>query len=356
MDPIKIIVNDFVSKYTASPNPIRAFTYPYDIPLRVTYNGSENAPAETGNYDIVISALNGGDIANTVTGIYSIVGRLKSQSYALGWGRSNTLNANGPNYGYAPTGLVGVEKIACGQDFCVALMSNNSIITWGSGNLYGQQYIPYINNYIKDIEVSDNTTFILDWSGNVTGCGYMFNTRENGYSGSRPYLTGISSLSASNYYVVAIPQDRNSHLTGWADESGVIFNYKQKFNLNNISQICCTDLACIALRSGVAIAWGLDHFGQLAWLSGQNSGNIKKISCSDTSTVFLYNNNTIAGFGQCVNANNEFADYSIPDPSIQGHVLDVSVSNTQTLLILDQKIAPPVVPVLPPVCTGIVYA
>jgi len=356
--PVKIIVNSFTSKYTNAPNPITAFTYPVTgVNLNITYNGLTGIPVDSGDYNVSLDVLDSGYYAEQViTGIYSIVGRLKTQSYALGWGRSNTLNANGPNYGYAPSGLVGVEKIVCGQDFCVALMDNNSIITWGSGNSYGQQSIPYINNYIKDIAVSDTTTFIIDYSGRVTGCGYLFNTFGNGYSGSRPTLTGISGVAAANYYMVAIPSNNTRSLTGWGDRSEALFNFSGGFYLTGITQVSATNLAYVALNNQNKVTgWGLNYFDQLSWTTGENQ-NIQKISCSDISTVFLYNNKQITGYGSLIDANDNLVPFTIDNPNIQGHVLDVSVSNTHALLILDEKIAPPVVPVPPPVCTGIVYA
>lgn len=357
--PVKIIVNSFTNQYTSAPNPIRAFTYPVTgIHLDIKYNGLTGIPTDSGNYDVIIDILNNNNYyaEQVITGVYSIVGSIKTQSYALGWGRSNTLNAGGPTYGYAPSGLIGIEKIACGQDFCVALMNNNSIITWGSGNLYGQQSIPAVNTYIKDIAVSDTTTFIVDYSGNVTGCGYLFNTMGNGYSGNRPNLTGISSVSASNYYVVAIPNNNTHSITGWGDVGMSIFNFSRGFYLTGIRQVCTTNMSCIALNNQNKVTgWGVNGFGQLSWTTGENQ-NIQKISCSDVSTVFLYKNKRITGYGATINEDDDLMPFIITDTAVQGHVLDVSVSNTQTLLILDKKIAPPVKPISPPVCRGIVYA
>lgn len=353
--PVKIIVNSFTSEYTNAPNPIGAFTYPIaDVNLSITYNGLTGIPVNSGNYNVSIDVADTGYYAEqAVTGVYSIVGDLHWRTIGLDWGTSMA-TANSPEFAYATSGLLGVQKLVAANDFSVALMSDNSIVTWGTGNLYGQQSIPDVGNYIKDIEVSDNTTYIIDWSGNVTGCGYLFNTLGNGYSGFRPKLTGISSLSAAENYVVAIPLDRNKGLTGWSDPAKVIFNYREKFNLNNVSQICCTDFACIALQSGRGVAWGLDYFGQLPFGSGSGNSNIKKISCSDTSTVLLYENKTVSGLGVFIDTNEQFIDYYIPDSSIQGHVLDISASNTQTLFILDTYFAPPVLP--PPECVGTVYA
>jgi alpha-tubulin suppressor-like RCC1 family protein len=350
----KIVVKDFINKYTALPNAISAFTYPDSVPLNILYNGVTGIPVETGNYNVLISALNETDDIEPVSGVYSIVGNLAWQSFALAWGDDVSRNIDLPNYYSAPTGLIGIQKIVGAKDFSVALMSNNTIITWGTGNLYGQQYIPYINNYIKDIAVSDTTTVIIDWSGNVTGCGYLFNTLGNGYTGYKASLQQISKVSVADYYIIGITAD--SGLLAWGNDDLLPFDNTQAFFFTGVKQVCATNFGCIVLDSKNKVTgWGTDFFGQLLWPTEANN-NIQKISCSDTSTVFLYSNKTITGFGKYIDANDQLVQYTIPDQSIQGHVLDIAASNTHTLLILDEKIVPPVRPVPPPVCTGIVYA
>lgn len=352
----KIIINSFNNPYTSAPNPIGVFTYPNDIPLTITYNGSGTIPTNKGDYYVEIKPTNNNYNADIVTGIYSIVGDLQAQSYALGWGNDISRNIELPS---APTGLLGVQKLVGGNDFSIALMSDNSIVTWGTGNQYGQQNIPYINNYVRDIYASNNTTFIIDWSGNLTGCGYLFNTVGNGYNGNIPLLTGISGVSAADYYAIAISQDLNKPLTGWGDRNLAQFNYTTVFNslFTGITNVCATNLGCVCQVRGInALCFGNKKSGgfynQFSW-SGFDSYNVKKIACSDFCTLFLYYDKTFTGYGMLGDSNAGLHPFYIPDQSVQGKVLDIAVSSGHVLLTTSQYVAP--LPPPPPDCTGITY-
>jgi len=358
---VQIIVKSLSNPYTAEPNPINIITYPpitsgRGISLNITYDGHTTPPTNTGNYAFEITSVDPNYTADTVTGIYSIIGNIAYQSYAVGWGDngSSTLNINTSSAG--TTGMLGVQKIVCGADFCVSLMNDNSIYTWGTGNLYGQKNIPQINNFIKDIFVSNTTTLILDVYGNLTGCGYLFNTLGNGYTGFFPRLTGISTASAADYYAIAVPTDKTHRLLAWGDASKTVFAYAKAGNITGVTQICTTNLCFIALLNNSTITgYGANVFGQLGW-SAYEGTNVKKISCSDTCTSILYNNKTLIGYGYYIDSNDNLIDFNIPNPNIQGHVLDVNTSDSQSLLILDKYIPLPVNTV-PPVCKdGITYA
>jgi alpha-tubulin suppressor-like RCC1 family protein len=350
----KIIINSFNNPYTSAPNPIGVFTYPNDIPLTITYNGSGTIPTNKGDYYVEIKPTNNNYNADIVTGIYSIVGDLQAQSYALGWGNDISRNIELPS---APTGLLGVQKLVGGNDFSIALMSDNSIVTWGTGNQYGQQNIPYINNYVRDIYASNNTTFIIDWSGNLTGCGYLFNTVGNGYNGNIPLLTGISGVSAADYYVVAVPQNLNKPITGWGDDYLVKFAFRQGFGFSGVSSVATTNLGYVCLYYGHAIAFGRvlnsGEYGQFGWDGGGSNGTIAKIACSDSCTVFLYGNKTFTGYGMLRDSDTGLYPFYIPDQSVQGQVLDIAVSSGHVLLTTSQYVAP--LPPPPPDCTGITY-
>jgi len=357
----KIVVKSFSSAYTSQPNPIQVFTYPDTVPLFITYNGTTQIPVNTGNYDVFIGPINNNYAIAPVTGIYSITGKIQLQTYALGWGNDISRNVDLPTYS-SPTGLLGVQKIVGGDDFSVALMSDNSILTWGTGNAYGQQNIPYVNNYVKDIFASKNTTFILDWSGNLTGCGYLFNTAGNGYSGYIPNLTGISGVSAADYYAIALPEDLNRAITGWGDDSLVKFTFRQGFNFTGVSSIATTNLGYICLYYGYAVLFGRalnsgqynsGQYGQFGWDANANNGTIKKIAASDYCTLFLSTNSTITGFGKLSDSNGNLHDLNIQNTSLQRNILDIAIASGHVLLKTSKYIPP--LPQPPPPSTGIYY-
>jgi alpha-tubulin suppressor-like RCC1 family protein len=359
---LAIVVKSFTNPYTAQPNPLNAFTYPKNIPLDIKYNGFSDPPTETGTYSFSINSLSGNYIINPVTGTYSIEGKLEWSNFAMAWGNNFAHTAGATT---APSGLPGVQKVVGGKDFAVALMSDNSIVTWGTGNEYGQQNIPYVDNFVKDIFACNNTTFIVDWTGQLTGCGYLFNTLNDqtygisGYTGIIPNLTGISSVSAADYYAIAIPSDTGRRITGWGDLSKNYFDYRAGLGNRAVKEVCASNFGYIVKKINDNIyAFGANTsqgglYGQYNW-AGADYYNVKKIACADCCTALVYNNNTVNFYGQQINATGGFVNFTIPDASIQGKVLDASVSNSHVLLSLSEYVSPPPPP--PPDCNGITYA
>jgi hypothetical protein len=360
--PVSIIVNNLESAYTNAPNPVSVFTYPIsNVNLNITYNGSSSIPSQTGNYNLSINIVDTVTYcANTFTGIYSIVGGLSWENYVLGWGLdiSQSGTQSQKSYSYANSGLLGVQKIAGGDGFSVALMSDNTVQTWGTGNLYGQQNIPNISpNYIRDIFTSNTTTFIIDYSGNLTGCGYLFNTSGNGYTGNSifdlpPTLTGISGVAGGDYYAIAFPSNKTRVVTGWGTSSKTFFTFTAGFGSTGINDISASNYGYGLLSGTTAKPFGPGSNGEFSWTSAQGL-NVRKISCADTCSVLLYNNNTISGFGKFLNATGGIINFTIPDTSIQGKILDASVSSTHVGLILSGYVNP--APDALPICTSLVY-
>jgi alpha-tubulin suppressor-like RCC1 family protein len=357
------VVSGFSNLYTNNPNPIGVFTYPdANVPLNITYNGKSDIPSNIGSYVVNITIADNNYCYQQITGIYYISGNAKWQSAALGWGRDVSTAGPSTQYGNPTTGLIGVQKIVGGKDFSLALMNDNKIITWGSGNQYKQQDIPNINNYIKDIAASNNTTFIIDWDDNLTGCGYLFNSLGNSISGisgivapNTTYLTGILGVSAADNYAIIWKKDKKSKIYGWGNPEKALFNFSGLFDSTGIDQVCATNYGYVLLSGGTAVAYGSGVYGQFDWPMGSNQ-NIKKISCSDSTTVFLYENKTITGFGKYINSSGDVTGFFIPDQSVQGKILDISAGKTQTLLILDSFVAPYITPHNPPECYGINYS
>lgn len=354
---VEIVPKSLVNPYTSFLNPINLITFPPDVNLNIKYNNQTGIPIVTGKYKFFAEVADSRYCYKYITGIYSINGISQWETYGLAWGSGSGVHIYN-QFDITQTGLYNVQKIGAASGFGAALMQDNTILTWGADNSYGQQNIPALDKYIKDITVSNNTIFIIDWSGSVTGCGYLFNTLGNGYSGGRiPILTGISGISAADYYALAIPKNQNG-VTGWGDNSKMQFNYSGAFGAKNIKQIECKNLSYVLLNNtGSVSGFGLNTFGQLSWNASDNK-NIKKITCSDYATVFLYKSGTITGYGQQKNSNNQFSQISFTNQAsgIQGNIVDVSIGKTQILLITNKYFTPPEPVPIPPVCTGVTYA
>src|SRR6184192_4144809 len=50
---VKIILNELVQTYDGTPKPVTVTTIPAGLPVRVTYDGSTDAPADAGSYTVI---------------------------------------------------------------------------------------------------------------------------------------------------------------------------------------------------------------------------------------------------------------------------------------------------------------
>ena len=163
-------------------------------------------------------------------------------------------------------------------------------------------------------------------------------------------MSGVSGIYPADYYLLVIPNNSTGVTTGFGDGSQALFDYTKAFNLSGVSQFGATNIGAAYLTGGKVTSLGL-NIGQFGW-SEENNNNIKKISCSDTSTIILYNDNTITGYGYHVSSDS-LIELNIPDTVIQGHVIDISNSSSHASFILDYRYV--VRPPAPPACAGITY-
>lgn len=252
-----------------------------------------------------------------------------SGNFSLGaWGYPSGGNLNIPSSG-------GIQKVFAAQDFSVALINDGSVISWGNNNVYGQQSIPSGLDPIIDISLTDNTTYLIDWNKNLTGCGLMFN------SGYVPHLTGVQSVAGNASCGIAILN--NYTLTGWGDSSNnYLFTGLDQYS--NIKQLSMGLFHVLALTiSNTITGWGQNIFGQLNIINDGLTG-IQKIVSSNNSSFALLGDGTVVSAGTFGN---------LPD-NLSG-VVDISAGKTHLLALTKEFIYAPVTPPTAPICEGFVY-
>lgn len=251
-----------------------------------------------------------------------------SGNFSLGaWGYPSGGNLNIPSSG-------GIQKVFAAQDFSIALINDGSVISWGNNNVYGQQSIPYGLDPIIDVSLTDNTTYLIDWNKNLTGCGLMFN------SGYVPVLTGVRSVGGNDSCGIAILNDYS--LTGWGYPNNFLCSELGQYA--PVKQISVGLLHVLALTtSNTVTGWGMNFFGQLNILNSDFTG-VKKISASNNSSFALLGNGTVASAGM-------FG--SLPN-NLSG-VVDISAGKTHLLALTKEFIYAPVTPPTAPICEGFVY-
>jgi hypothetical protein len=336
---------DLTVPFNKKPQPIKIYTDQDGVGLEVYYNGEQSVPVETGIYNVQVRITDPNYASiEPVNTRYFIVGRVVADTFSFAWGSNSYNNINIPYNGNSSGLFLVSQKPSTSETFSAMLTNDNTIVTWGSGNAFGQQNIPIVNNYIKDVKTNFNSTFILDVDGNLTGCGYMFN------SGFVPKLSGIIDFDITDTYGIAILP--SGFVTGWGESAWGNF-HTGCFGYINITSITTNNNNCLGISGGSVRGWGNTSFGQLSFLSGNSATlrNVKKVVSSDYGNLLLFENGNITGHGWYIDGLSDKA-YPLTIPTNISGVMDISMSDTNNLIITSGKIQPPI---FQPVCTGYIY-
>ena len=179
------------------------------------------------------------------------------------------------------SGLNSVTKVIAGGNHSVALMPDNTIMTWGN-NINGQlgrtatltfatpTTVSGLPN-IRDVACGMNFTFAITTSNTLIACG------NNSFG-----QLGVGSISKTNRTFLNVP-------------------------LTNVAQVSCGDAHTVALcYDGSIYSWGNNQFGQLAIDDMTNRSNptlvtnisgVSAIACGGYHTLFLMSDSTIKSCG-----------------------------------------------------------
>ena len=271
-----------------------------------------------------------------------------------GWG----LNANGqvgdqtkvtPRLMPVPVlNLAGVQAIAAGWHFSLALLEDTTVRAWGynhvgqlGNNTTTDSLIPVrvlsqngeVLRNVKKISCGAYHSLALLEDGTVWAWGYGYwgqlgNKRRDNLSSAGPVLDrdgnrlgGVKDISAGPYHALALLKD-NGKVVAWGhNEEGQLGNIQYTTNardfaaeviddgraLTDVTAICATgadntEHSIALLRNGVVLGWGLNNFSQLGnpqhgtWnadpkpvitSNGERLGGITMIAVGNGSSHYL---------------------------------------------------------------------
>ena len=313
------------------------------VPL---FSGSKGAVVQSGDYNYTLGGLN--------VGIYrAAIGREEVVVIIDVFSNDSTtwiLTSNGELYGCGSNsnGQQGsgntndvltftkraenVKEVSCSDNTTWYIDTSNNLYGCGS-NYYGQQgsgtsgsstnvltFTKRAEN-VKEVSCSDNTTWYIDTSNNLYGCGYGYNGQQG--SGASGYSAAVKTFTkrASNVKTVSCTGsttwyiDNNNNLYGCGNNE---YGNQGSNNTSNVSVFTkrasnVKEFACSANTT-----WYVDNNGNLygcgyGFEGQQGSGasgssanvltftkrasNVKTVSCSQFTTWYIDNNNDLYGCG-----------------------------------------------------------
>jgi len=247
---------------------------------------------------------------------------------------TNTLNENDSNgqftgfFSVTSIGqLTGLKKVSSNYLHNLAILSNDTIIGWGSNDegqavgttSYNNENFLFTGNFnntpISNITgasgISAGAYHSLALLKNKTITGWGDNSFTQALAGNN--LTGIIGISAGGYHSLAIRDINNGSVTGWGDNE--YFQSSKGNNLTGVKMVSAGHLHSFALfNNGTITGWGWNDDAQIAGIKNLNNNNgiftgnwsntpvgkltgVKSIHAGWFHTLALLENNKITGWG-----------------------------------------------------------
>jgi hypothetical protein len=188
--------------------------------------------------------------------------------------------------------LSDLKKAAIGNAYVLALLQDNTLISWGKNDRgINQSTVPSAlrDNVFRDVAASIGTAYALDMDGNVYAWG------ENLY-GERDVpvaaQTGVKAIAAGSRFAFAILSDDT--VVAWGrNEFG---QSSVPVGLTDVIEVDGGDRHAVALRrDGSVVAWGDNTKGQTKVPLGLI--DVIHISAGQDHTLALLNTGRVIGWG-----------------------------------------------------------
>jgi alpha-tubulin suppressor-like RCC1 family protein len=225
---------------------------------------------------------------------------LPMQTTVFAWGRDEAWQSD------VPLGLTTAEAIAAGGDFSLALLTNGTVIAWGTNNTYGQTNIPAGLTNVVSIAAGQCHGLALLANGAVTNWGAYWDgvtnypvTNFDGISG--PPSSNVMAIAAGAGHDLALMSNGTLVSWGltniWPNSSNVL---AFQTNLTSVKAIACGWNHSVALLSnGVVQVWGLNA-SNLNWnLTNVPADltNVVAIAAGGLHNLALRTNGTVEAWG-----------------------------------------------------------
>jgi alpha-tubulin suppressor-like RCC1 family protein len=240
------------------------------------YSGLENIPAGLSNVTCVALGMND----EAAFGV-----ALMADNTAVSWGSGMTNSGEWPDYGQAivPSGLSNVVSLSSGAYHCVALKNDGNVVSWG----WISEVPTGLSNVIA-VAAGGIHNLALKSDGTIVAWGENWAGQTNVPVG----LGNVTQIAAGESHSLAVKNDGT--VVGWGDSA-----YGQASipsGLSNVVQVAAGLWHSIALRSdGTVTGWGDDRSGQATPPAGLS--NVVSIAAGRFHCLAVKNDGVVVGWG-----------------------------------------------------------
>jgi hypothetical protein len=260
-------------------------SYVSTTPEFCTVSGSRVRLVKGGGFCKIVARQGGGTLNGTIFGPATEV----TQEFVVS-DATRTPTASKTRTATPTAALSDLKKSAIGNAYVLALLQDNTIISWGK-NDRGQSTIPIAirDKVFRDVAASIGTAYALDMDGNVYAWG------ENLYTeGDVPIVaqTGVKAISAGARFAFAILSDDT--VVAWGRNEFGQSNVPA--GLQDVVEVDGGDRHAVALtRDGSVVAWGDNAKGQIKVPEGLT--DVIHVSAGQDHTLALLNTGRVIGWG-----------------------------------------------------------
>jgi alpha-tubulin suppressor-like RCC1 family protein len=238
-------------------------------PSSLAYNGKAKSFAASKNPFISMGAYHSAAV--------------KSDATASAWG------ANDQSQSTTPSNLSSVVAIDAGMDMTLALLTDGTVVAWGTNPLASGAMVPVGLSNVVAVSTGGYHSLALKSDGTVTAWGYDSNKQSSVPVG----LSNVVAVSAGRYHSLALKSDGT--VVAWgANDSG---QCTLPAGLSGVVAISAGSDNSLALKSdGTVVAWGNNSYDMSTVPAGLT--DVVAIAAGNRHSVALKSDGTVVSWGK----------------------------------------------------------
>ncbi len=241
---------------------------------------------------------------------------LKGDGTVVAWGQNDSDQTN------VPGGLTGVTAIAAGGYHALAVKSDGTVVAWG-WNAVGQATVPGGLADVRAVAAGYAHSVGLKSDGTVVAWG----SNDFGQATVPGGLSGVQAIAAGGEHTLALKSDGT--VAAWGRNDSGQTNVPA--GLTDVQAIASLGNFSVALKSdGSVVAWGDNTYGQTNVPLGLT--DVQAIAAGGNHTVALRNDGTVIAWGY-----NDLGVTTVPE-GLTG-VQAIAAGNTHTVALVNPAVA-----------------
>lgn len=189
-----------------------------------------------------------------------------------------------------PTTLTNAMAVTVGEENCLALMGDGTVVGWGNGNDLGAASPPAGLSNVVAIASGAVHSLALTADGRIVGWGDNYNGQIAIPSG----LTNAVAIAAGDYHNIALSLDHKVWAWGAVGLDPSPVNVPP--GLTNVIAVAAGGNHSLAVRAdGTVVAWGADDSGQCDVPPGLTG--VVAVAATASASMALQNNGNVVAWG-----------------------------------------------------------